>query len=81
MAIKFEKIVPDMVLYERKRQKMGNTTLTRVAEYAVRIISVNPTVRYAMVSWNGNAPEKFYERRLTKLYTKKMEKKPTAFGL
>ena len=70
MAIKFEKIAPGMVLYDRHRYKAGNTRLTRMGEWSVRIISVDPDTRSAIVSWNGNPAKKMRERDLVKLYVK-----------
>jgi hypothetical protein len=65
--MKFEKLVPGMVLYQRRKQRMGNTSMRELAEFPVRIISVDPIDRSAVVSWNGNREETWYERRLSKL--------------
>ena len=69
MAIKFEKIKPGMVLYDRHRRRMGNTTMTTLGEWSVRIISVDPETRSATVSWNGNREERYTAHRLAKLYS------------
>jgi hypothetical protein len=68
MSIKFEKIKPGMVLYDRHRERMGNTTMSSIGEWRVRILSVDAEKRTAVVSWNGNRETTYYERSLTKLY-------------
>lgn len=77
MAIKFEKIQAGMMLWSRGRAKMGNTTMSRMAEWQVSIREVYPETRSALVSWNYNAPTVWNERRLTRLYVKRMAKKET----
>lgn len=74
MAIKFEKIEPGMTLYDRHRERMGNTTMTRMGEWPVKIISVDTERRTAQVSWNGNRAETWRENRLRRLYRTKMER-------
>ena len=68
MAIKFEKIQPGMTLYDRHREKMGNTTISTIGEWAVKVLSVSPTEREAVVSWNGNPREVWFEHELRRLY-------------
>jgi hypothetical protein len=77
MAIKFEKIQAGMTLWSRGRTKMGNTTMTRMAEWPVYIREVYPETRSALVSWNGNGPTKWYEAQLRRLYAKRMKEKET----
>jgi hypothetical protein len=69
--MKFEKIQPDMVLYDVHSTKMGNTTQSTVGVWTVRILSVDPGLRTAMVSWNGNSPQQYSERNLAKLRVSK----------
>lgn len=62
--VAFSALKPGDVLYDVKRQKMGNTTMSRTVVYEVRVIDVSvdladPFKTYAMVSWNGNAPRKY----------------------
>jgi hypothetical protein len=68
MAIKFEKIKPGMTLYERRRERMGNTTLRSLSEWPVEILEVDAAERRATVRWNGNRPTRYYGRDLTRLY-------------
>lgn len=65
MAIKFEKIKPGMVLYDRHKYTMGNTTLRSLGEWPVRVLEVDGEKRRALVSWNHNRPEWVSERRLS----------------
>lgn len=69
MAIKFEKIQPGMTLYDRHRERAGNTTMTRLGEWRVIIVSVDAATRTAVASWNGNAPGVWHARRLEKLFS------------
>lgn len=71
--IKFEKIKPGMVLYDVHTYQMGNTTLRSHGEWEVDIIEVYPETRSASVSWNGNRPEVWGEKQLTKLRAKQTE--------
>lgn len=68
MAVRFEKIQPGMVLYDRHTHRMGNTTMKTIVEWEVRVISVDAEQRSAMVSWNGNSPRRYYEFQLRRLY-------------
>jgi hypothetical protein len=67
MAIKFERIKAGDVLYDCRREGMGNTTMSRWACWPVKIISVDPSTRTAMVRWNSNAPQKYYGYQLVRL--------------
>ena len=65
--MKFDNIIPNMVLYDVHSYRMGNTCLRSVGVWTVVILSVDKDSRSAMVSWNGNSPEKYTERRLVHL--------------
>lgn len=65
--MKFEKLKPGMILYDVGRHKMGNTTVSTVAVWLVRVISVDAEKRTAVVSWNGNKPKTYQERGISKL--------------
>jgi hypothetical protein len=54
-------------LFDCHTVKMGNTTMSRMACFSVKIIELHPESKSATVSWNGNAPKKFYTRQLEKL--------------
>jgi hypothetical protein len=78
MAIKFEKIQAGMTLYDRRRHKMGNTTMSTIGEWNVRVISVDVAKREALVSWNGNAYTTWSERRFSSVYDWSMRDKDQA---
>jgi hypothetical protein len=65
--MKFEKIKAGMVLYDRHKYVAGNTTMRVLGEWHVKILSVDPEKRSAMVSWNGNREQRWHERSLAKL--------------
>ena len=69
MAIKFEKLKVGTRYYDRRRTRMGNTTMTRMSEWPVVLESIDAVSRSAMVRWNYNTPEKWDEYRLRKLYS------------
>ena len=56
-------------LWEKKRIKMGNTTMTKVVVYCVSVKEVNDT--HVVASWNGNAYEKMYPARVEKMLRNK----------
>lgn len=64
--MKFEKLQPDLVVYDVGHHKMGNTSLTTVGVWDVRIVSVDADSRSCMASWNGNPPKRFYEHSIRK---------------
>jgi hypothetical protein len=65
--VKFEKIKPGMVLYDRHKYRAGNTTMRVLGEWEVRIVSVDTGARTAVASWNGNKEQEWSERRLAAL--------------
>lgn len=75
------KLRPEQVVYERRRQKMGNTTMTRVALYSIRIVEVDPEGRFVIASWNGNTPRKYHESAVKKWLMKKPEPKDSSLGM
>lgn len=70
MAIKFEKIEPDMELLDIHRERMGNTLMSEWGLWKVKVISVDRAARTAVVAWNHNRPETWSAKRLERLYTK-----------
>lgn len=60
------KLKSEQVVYERRRQKMGNTTVSRTALYSIRIIEVDPEGQFVMAAWNGNIPRKYREADVKK---------------
>lgn len=81
MAIKFEKIKAGDELFQKSRRRMGNTTVTEDAIFIVKIISVDPVTRTAMVSWNSNREELWGSRQLERLYRKRPKTRPNPFDV
>lgn len=67
MTIKFEKIKSGMMLYDRHRERAGNTTMRRLGEWTVQIVSLNAEQRSAQASWNGNPATTWFAHDLEKL--------------
>lgn len=58
--MKFEKLKPGMVVYDVHRHKLGNTTMSTVGVWKIRIVSVDHEAKRVTASWNGNAAKTFY---------------------
>ena len=50
---------PGDVVYDCRRTKMGNTTMTRLSTWRVHIKEVNLAEGWVLASWNGNAPTRY----------------------
>lgn len=70
MAVSFDKIKPGMELLDIHRERAGSTTMRRLGLWKVKVVTVDPSSRTAMCSWNGNKPTLYTERSLKKLYLK-----------
>ena len=67
IKMKIEKLKPGMIVYGVGRTKMGNTTMTTVSVWPVRIISVDLEKRSCIAVWNMvNKAQAFYERSISK---------------
>lgn len=66
-----KQIKPGDILWDVRKERMGNTTMRRTAVRPVRIIEVHPD--HALVSWNHNSPQKYYAKSLSRLKRKKPE--------
>lgn len=73
MAVKFEKVKAGMTLWERRRVSGG--AKADVGEWPVRVLRVDPARREAEVSWVGNKPAIWDERRLSRLHMNQKETK------
>lgn len=67
---KISKLKVGQVLWDTRRQRMGNTTLTRVCKYKVWVEEIDPDERFIIASWNGNKPKKMWEQEVSKLRVK-----------
>lgn len=65
--MKFEKIKAGDILFDVHSERMGNTTMRCQGIWEVRVISIDSGTRTAMVRWNSNSPQRYYERQLTRL--------------
>jgi hypothetical protein len=63
----FSKIKAGDTLYDCRRQRMGNTTMSRMACWTVKVIEVDQGRRQAFCSWNTNTPTWWSERKLSTL--------------
>lgn len=68
VSIKFEKVKAGDTLYDVHRHKLGNTTMSELGLWTVKIITVDE--RGAHVSWNGNRAEWWPKTKVSKLYAK-----------
>ena len=77
---------PGQTVWNVRRQKMGNTTISTVAIFPVRIVEVHPREEgsmhseYVLASWNGNRPEKFYRKTIGGWKKEKPETVDAGFG-
>lgn len=56
---KVDKLKPGQIVWDVARHHMGNTTVSTISVYAVKIIEVRPD-DCVIASWNGNTPKAFY---------------------
>lgn len=63
----FDRIKVGDVLYDVHREKMGNTNMTRLGCWEVRVVEIDTEKRQALCSWNHNPPRWYTERGLSKL--------------
>ena len=64
--MKFEALTPDTTVFDVRRTKMGNTTLTTVSVWPVYIEQVNPEKRTVLARWNGNASRSYSQASYSK---------------
>jgi hypothetical protein len=72
------RIKPGQILWSVTRGNMGNTTVRTSHLYEVRVIDVHDD--FAIVSWNGNPPQRYYSGHIAKLRTKKPVMITSAIG-
>lgn len=58
--MKFDSFVPGMTVYDVGRRKLGNTTMSTVAVWAVRIIATDTVMQTVTASWNSNPARIYY---------------------
>lgn len=53
--MKFSQLEPGMIVYEVRKQRLGNTTARTHATFAIEIIERDLASQRVMIRWNGNA--------------------------
>lgn len=61
---KLEKLNPGQILWDYHRYQMGNTTMTTMGEWPIKVIEIDLENNRALCSWNGNKPEWIYRKRI-----------------
>ena len=69
--MKIEKLKPGMVVYDVGRHKMGNTTISTVAVWEVRIISVDVASGIVQAIWNSNDAQTYRQHQITRWRAKR----------
>jgi hypothetical protein len=80
MAIKWQTVKAGDVLYDARRTKMGNTTMSTLSVWEVRIIEIDHAAGAALVSWNGNPPKRYSSREVVRLRRSKPKTRETRSG-
>jgi hypothetical protein len=65
--VAFSKIKAGDILWDCRKTKMGNTTMSKMGSWPVRIVEVYPDTRTACVSWNHNPTKIYREREILRL--------------
>jgi hypothetical protein len=55
--VAFHTVKPGDTLYECHREKMGNTTMSRMGCWPLKVLEVHEN--HVVASWNGNPPRSF----------------------
>ena len=76
----FDKLKPGTVVWDVQRRKMGNTTISTVCVYAVRVYDSDPEKQTVMASWNSNPIEKFHKGTWSKWRLKEPKTVRCALG-
>lgn len=58
--MKIESLKAGDTVFDVGRRKMGNTTISTVAVWPVRIIAVDPDGRWVQARWNCNPERRYY---------------------
>jgi len=65
--VAFSKIKAGETLYDCHRTRMGNTAMTKMGTWTVKVLEVYPDKQAALVSWNGNRAEVWGLTRMQRL--------------
>jgi hypothetical protein len=73
MSVSWNAIKEGDCLWHRARRKMGNTTMSIMDEWPVKILSVDRAAGTAQVSWNYNPPKVWSRERVERLYRSRIK--------
>jgi hypothetical protein len=74
------RLKPDQIVYEVRRQQMGRVKISYGALYALKIIEVDIDNQKVFASWNGNPPQWYSERSFKKWRVNKPKPKSKILG-
>lgn len=69
------------VLWNLKRVRMGNTTVSITSCYPVRITEISESGGSVMASWNSNTPRRMGQGEVNRLRVNKPQPKRTIMGM
>ncbi len=78
--MKFEKLQPEMTVYDVDTYTMGNTRMKSVGVWSVRVVSIDADSRSVMASWNSNPAKRFYAHSVKKWREKRPVLVSVGFG-
>ena len=64
---KFHTVKAGDILYDVHRERMGNTTMSRLGCWTVEVIDIDHEEGRATVRWNGNRPQTYFVRQIERL--------------
>jgi len=76
--MKFERIKVGDILYDVHSERLGNTTIRSVGVWRVKILEVHED--HAIVSWNGNSPQRYSRKQIARLRAKEPTLIKCGFG-
>ena len=79
MAVKWETVKEGDVLWDKRRTKMGNTTMSRDSVYRVIVKSIDHAANCATASWNNNPPKRYWRKGIERLYRNQPQTKTSLF--
>lgn len=58
------RLKPGQVVWEQHKTRQGNTTMSKMGTWSLKIIEVHADADppYVIASWNCNPPRRYYER-------------------
>lgn len=65
--VSFNKILVGDTLWDCRRTKMGNTTMTRMSSWPVVVKEIDTVRERIFASWNGNSPTWYGSQKIQRL--------------